>query len=156
VRVLMNRCAHKGSRLVSAPCGPCRQALPLPVPRLDLPHRRVALNIPLKNGYDGTALQECESAKGLATVKNVRLHRGFIFVKINDVGPGFEEYFGESLSSIDNMADRSPEGPARDRRRVPALPAPVQLEDVRREPQRHHASDGGARVVGGHGQADVD
>ena len=43
-------------------------------------------------------------------MKNVRLHRGFIFAKINDVGPGFEEYFGESLSSIDNMADRSPEG----------------------------------------------
>ena len=25
-------------------------------------------------------------------------------------GPGFHEYFGDSLSSIDNMADRSPEG----------------------------------------------
>ncbi len=40
----------------------------------------------------------------------MRSHRGFIFVKINDVGPDFEEYFGDSLSSIDNMADRSPEG----------------------------------------------
>jgi phenylpropionate dioxygenase-like ring-hydroxylating dioxygenase large terminal subunit len=38
------------------------------------------------------------------------VYRGFIFAKLNDVGPDFEEYFGESLSSIDNMADRSPEG----------------------------------------------
>ncbi|MGZ5132151.1 MAG: aromatic ring-hydroxylating dioxygenase subunit alpha, partial [Caldimonas sp.] len=68
------------------------------------------LNIPLKNGYDGTALHECESAKGLAAVKNVRLYRGFIFARINDAGPDFETYFGDSLSSIDNMADRSPEG----------------------------------------------
>ena len=43
-------------------------------------------------------------------MKNVRVYRGFIFVKLNDVGPDFEEYFGDSLSSIDNMADRSPEG----------------------------------------------
>ena len=42
VRVLMNRCAHKGSRLVSAPCGNTGRHLPLPVPRLDLPHRRLA------------------------------------------------------------------------------------------------------------------
>ena len=40
----------------------------------------------------------------------MRSHRGFIFVKVNDVGPDFEEFFGDSLSSIDNMADRSPEG----------------------------------------------
>jgi phenylpropionate dioxygenase-like ring-hydroxylating dioxygenase large terminal subunit len=66
--------------------------------------------MPLKEGYEGTNLLQCDSAKGLVTVKNVRLHRGFVFVKLNDAGPGFEEYFGDSLSSIDNMADRSPEG----------------------------------------------
>lgn len=40
----------------------------------------------------------------------MRSHRGFIFVKISDAGPDFDDYFGDSLSSIDNMADRSPEG----------------------------------------------
>ena len=110
VRVLMNRCAHKGSRLVSAPAGNTGKHFRCPYHAWTFRTDGSLLNVPLKNGYDGTALHDCESAQGLATVKNVRLYRGFIFGKLNDVGPGFEEYFGDSLASIDNMADRSPEG----------------------------------------------
>jgi benzoate/toluate 1,2-dioxygenase subunit alpha len=64
----------------------------------------------VKEGYEGTRMRECESGKGLVVVPHLREYRGFLFAKLNDVGPGFEEYFGDSLSSIDNMADRSPEG----------------------------------------------
>ena len=110
VRVLMNRCAHKGSQLVSAPCGNTGKFFRCPYHAWTFRTDGSLLAIPLKNGYEGTQLHECESAKGLVAVKNVRLYRGFIFVKINDVGPDFESYFGDSLSSIDNMADRSPEG----------------------------------------------
>jgi benzoate/toluate 1,2-dioxygenase alpha subunit len=110
VRVMMNRCAHKGSRLVSAPCGSTGKFFRCPYHAWTFKTDGSPLSIPLKNGYEGTGLSECESSKGLTQVKNVRLHRGFIFVKLNDVGPDFEEFFGDSLSSIDNMADRSPEG----------------------------------------------
>ncbi len=110
VRVLMNRCAHKGSRLVSAPCGNTGRHFRCPYHAWTFRTDGLLLSMPLKNGYDGTALHECEAASGLATVKNVALYRGFIFVKLNDVGPSFGDYFGESLSSIDNLADRSPEG----------------------------------------------
>lgn len=110
VRVLMNRCAHKGSQLVSAPCGNTGKFFRCPYHAWTFRTDGSLLAIPLKNGYEGTQLHDCESAKGLVAVKNVRLYRGFIFVKINDVGPDFESYFGDSLSSIDNMADRSPEG----------------------------------------------
>lgn len=110
VRVMMNRCAHKGSRLVSAPCGNTGKFFRCPYHAWTYRTDGALLAIPLKNGYEGTALSECESSRGLTPVKNVRLYRGFIFVKLNDAGVGFEEYFGDSLSSIDNMADRSPEG----------------------------------------------
>ena len=110
VRVLMNRCAHKGSRLVNAPCGNTGKFFRCPYHAWTFRTDGSLMSMPLKNGYDGTGVHECEAAKGLVTVKNVRLHRGFIFVKINEGGPGFEEFFGDSLSSIDNMADRSPEG----------------------------------------------
>jgi phenylpropionate dioxygenase-like ring-hydroxylating dioxygenase large terminal subunit len=110
VRVLMNRCAHKGSRLVSAPCGNTGKHFRCPYHAWTFRTDGSLLSMPLKNGYEGTSLGECEAAEGVATVKNVALYRGFIFVKLNDVGPGFEDYFGESLSSIDNLADRSPEG----------------------------------------------
>lgn len=110
VRVMMNRCAHKGSRLVSADGGNTGKFFRCPYHAWTFRTDGSLLAIPLKNGYEGTGLPQCESAKGLVALKNVRVYRGFIFVKINDVGPGFEEYFGESLSSIDNMADRSPTG----------------------------------------------
>lgn len=110
VRVMMNRCAHKGSRLVSADHGNTGKFFRCPYHAWTFRTDGSLLAIPLKNGYEGTNLSQCESAKGLVAVKHVRVYRGFIFVKINDAGPDFEEYFGDSLSSIDNMADRSPTG----------------------------------------------
>ncbi len=110
VRVMMNRCAHKGSRLVSEPCGNTGKFFRCPYHAWTFKTDGSLLAIPMKNGYEGTDFSSCEGAQGLVQVKNVRLYRGFIFVKINDVGQSFEAYFGDSLSSIDNMADRSPEG----------------------------------------------
>jgi benzoate/toluate 1,2-dioxygenase subunit alpha len=43
-------------------------------------------------------------------VSSVELYRGFVFVRLSEEGIGFREYFGDSLSSLDNLADRSPEG----------------------------------------------
>jgi phenylpropionate dioxygenase-like ring-hydroxylating dioxygenase large terminal subunit len=111
VRVLMNRCAHKGARLVSATQGRCEAGL-LRCPyhgwtyRLDGSLR----TIPLRGGYDGTALEETQSARGLIGLPDVVNYRGFVFARIGARGPGFAEYFGESLSSIDNMVERAPEG----------------------------------------------
>lgn len=110
VRVLMNRCAHKGSRLVSAPCGNTGGFFRCPYHAWAYKTDGSLLAIPLKRGYEGTELAACEAGKGLSTVANVRLYRGFIFVRLSDQGPDFETYFGASLSSIDNLADRSPEG----------------------------------------------
>jgi benzoate/toluate 1,2-dioxygenase alpha subunit len=110
VRAMMNRCAHKGSRLVSAPCGNTGKFFRCPYHAWAFKTDGSLLAIPVKRGYDGTTLHDCEAARGLTTLEHVRSYRGFIFVRINDVGPGFEEWFGDSLSSIDNMADRSPQG----------------------------------------------
>ena len=110
VRVMMNRCAHKGSRLVTAPCGNTGKFFRCPYHAWTYKTDGSLLAIPLKGGYEGTRLSECEASKGLTQIRHVRVYRGFIFVKLNDTGPDFGEYFGDSLSSIDNMADRSPEG----------------------------------------------
>lgn len=109
-KVLMNRCAHKGSRLVSQACGHAGKFFRCPYHAWTFRTDGSLLNTPVKEGYDGTAMRDCEAGQGLVVIPHVREYRGFLFAKINDVGPGFEDYFGESLSSIDNMADRSPEG----------------------------------------------
>lgn len=110
VRVLMNRCAHKGAKLVSETCGNTGKFFRCPYHAWTYKTDGSLLSIPLKNAYEHTALAECEAGKGLATVPDMEIYRGFVFVRFAREGTSFREFFGESLSSIDNMADRSPEG----------------------------------------------
>jgi 3-phenylpropionate/cinnamic acid dioxygenase small subunit len=46
----------------------------------------------------------------MVPVAHVERYRGFVFCKLSDAGPDFASYFGASLTSIDNLADRSPQG----------------------------------------------
>ncbi|MBV9912152.1 MAG: Rieske 2Fe-2S domain-containing protein [Sinobacteraceae bacterium] len=110
VRVLPNRCAHKGTRLLSAAHGRCEGGT-LRCPyhgwtyRLDGSLRTV----PLRAGYAQTGFDETPAARGLGTIATVN-YRGFVFARLAPSGIDFQSYFGESLSSIDNMVERSPEG----------------------------------------------
>jgi phenylpropionate dioxygenase-like ring-hydroxylating dioxygenase large terminal subunit len=108
VRVLMNRCAHKGTKVVYDLAGNTGKTFRCPYHAWTYRTDGTLLNVPLKAGYDGTRLYETLSARGLTPVTH-ETHRGFVFARLAD-GPGFREYFGDSLSSIDNLADRSPEG----------------------------------------------
>jgi benzoate/toluate 1,2-dioxygenase alpha subunit len=111
VNVLFNRCAHKGSRLLSSPHGRCEGSV-IRCPyhgwtyKLDGSIR----TIPMKSSYDGTGFEQSESARGVVRVPNVVNYRGFVFARLAREGVSFEDYFGDSLSSIDFMVDRSPEG----------------------------------------------
>jgi benzoate/toluate 1,2-dioxygenase subunit alpha len=108
VRVLPNRCSHKGTRLVSAQQGQCQAGL-LRCPyhgwtyRLDGSLR----SVPLRSGYDEAA--QADVLRGLPQLNSYN-YRGFVFVRLAPEGMEFQEFFGDSLSSIDNMVDRSPEG----------------------------------------------
>jgi len=110
VRVLLNRCAHKGAKLVSAPSGNTGKFFRCPYHAWSYTTDGALLAIPLRKGYDGTRMMECEAGKGMTALAHVAVYRGFVFARLSEEGPGFHEYFGDSLSSIDNMADRSPEG----------------------------------------------
>jgi phenylpropionate dioxygenase-like ring-hydroxylating dioxygenase large terminal subunit len=110
VHVLYNRCAHKGTRLVSAPTGNVGKFFRCPHHAWAYKTDGSLLAIPLKSGYEGTRLYECEGGRGMSAVKHVAVHRGFVFVRLSEHGPEFKDFFGDALSSIDNMADRSPEG----------------------------------------------
>jgi phenylpropionate dioxygenase-like ring-hydroxylating dioxygenase large terminal subunit len=109
IHVLLNRCAHKGSKVLGAPAGNCKGFLRCPyhgwIYRTDGSLRTV----PLKGGYEGTRLFESEAAQGMTRVVCAN-YRGFVFARLSATGPAFEDYFGPSLTSIDNMVDRSPEG----------------------------------------------
>ena len=106
VRLLMNRCAHKGTKVLYAPSGNAGKTFRCPYHAWTYRLDGSLINVPLKEGYAGTRMHET----GLAEIKNVSVYRGFVFARLSEKGMGFKEYFGESLSSIDYLADRSPEG----------------------------------------------
>ncbi|HSU04299.1 MAG TPA: aromatic ring-hydroxylating dioxygenase subunit alpha [Acetobacteraceae bacterium] len=109
VRVLRNRCAHKGSKLLTDAAGNAGRFIRCPYHAWSYRTDGSIAAIPLRGGYDETRFDHCEAARGLTPVA-AEMYRGFVFARLSDQGPAFREYFGEVLSSIDYMADRSPSG----------------------------------------------
>lgn len=110
IHVLYNRCPHKGTKIAIDRTGNTGKFFRCPYHAWSFKTDGCLLAIPLKKGYDGTGLDGTEAAKGMTPVGAVRNYRGFVFVRLAPEGISFEEYFGDSLSSIDNMVDRAPEG----------------------------------------------
>jgi benzoate/toluate 1,2-dioxygenase subunit alpha len=110
VHVLHNRCPHKGTRITTETCGNTGKFFRCPYHAWSFKTDGSLLAIPLRKGYENTGLETSHAGAGMSKVAHVKNYRGFVFAKLTDHGPPFEEFFGESLSSIDNMVDRSPVG----------------------------------------------
>lgn len=110
VRVLYNRCPHKGTMVAGDACGNTGKFFRCPYHAWTFKTDGSLLSIPLKKGYDPEVLSSCEASRGMAAVGAVENYRGFVFCRLNPQGQDFAEFFGESLTTLDNMVDRSPEG----------------------------------------------
>ena len=109
VRVMRNRCSHKGAKLVSDGAGNVGSFFRCPYHAWTYRLDGALRGVPMKGAYANTAFEQCDAARGLAVVAS-HVYRGFVFARLSEQGPGFDEYFGGSLSSIDYLADRSPVG----------------------------------------------
>ncbi len=110
VRVLYNRCPHKGTKIAIDGCGNAGKFFRCPYHAWTFKTDGSLLAVPLRKGYENSGFEASRAAQGMTPVKHVRNYRDFVFAKLNDGGADFEEFFGESLSSLDNMIDRSPAG----------------------------------------------
>ncbi len=110
VKVLHNRCPHKGVMVVHGATGSAGRFLRCPYHAWNFKLDGSLLALPLKRGYDPERFANDEASKGMAEVENVKNYRDFIFCRLNPEGISFEDFFGESLTTLDNMVDRSPEG----------------------------------------------
>jgi phenylpropionate dioxygenase-like ring-hydroxylating dioxygenase large terminal subunit len=110
VRVLYNRCPHKGTMVAIDGCGNAGKFFRCPYHAWTFRTDGSLLAIPLRKGYENTGFEKANAARGMTPVRHVRNYRGFVFAKLSDHGQDFEAFFGESLSSLDNMVDRSPAG----------------------------------------------
>jgi phenylpropionate dioxygenase-like ring-hydroxylating dioxygenase large terminal subunit len=109
LRVLYNRCAHKGTQLVTDATGNAGRYFRCPYHAWTYRLDGAPMGVPLKAGYEGTRLEASESGRGMAAVEHA-VYRDFVFVRLGGAGPGFEAYLGDVLRSIDNMVERSPLG----------------------------------------------
>ena len=112
VRVLENRCAHKGSMLVSRDSGSVGKFFRCPYHAWSYKTDGTPIAVPLKDGYSGTRMRASSSGLGLAVIASV-VHRGFVFARLATNGPSFEDHFGAIIAVLDNLADRSPAGRVR-------------------------------------------
>ncbi len=110
VKVLHNRCPHKGVMVVHGANGNAGRFLRCPYHAWNFKLDGSLLALPLKRGYEPEQFARDEASKGMAPVENVKNYRDFIFCRLNPQGISFEDFFGESLTTLDNMVDRSPEG----------------------------------------------
>jgi phenylpropionate dioxygenase-like ring-hydroxylating dioxygenase large terminal subunit len=110
VKLLYNRCPHKGTRITGETCGNIGRFFRCPYHAWSFRTDGSLAAVPLKQGYEDTGFAESHAARGMTQVSHVHNYRGFVFGKLSHLGPGFEEFFGEALSSLDNMIDRSPVG----------------------------------------------
>lgn len=110
IKMLHNRCPHKGVKVAGEVCGNTGKFFRCPYHAWTFKTDGKLLSIPLKKGYEDTGFETCEASQGMAAVEAVKVYRDFVFCRLNPHGESFEAFFGESLSTIDNMVDRSPEG----------------------------------------------
>ncbi|MDU8926731.1 aromatic ring-hydroxylating dioxygenase subunit alpha [Alisedimentitalea sp. MJ-SS2] len=110
IKVLLNRCPHKGTKIAIDRAGNTGKFFRCPYHAWSFKTDGCLLAIPLKKGYADTGFSDNQASKGMKSVGAVHNHRGFVFARLNADGISFEDYFGEAMSSFDNMVDRSPEG----------------------------------------------
>jgi phenylpropionate dioxygenase-like ring-hydroxylating dioxygenase large terminal subunit len=109
IHVLYNRCAHRGAMVVGDREGNvkffrcCYHGWTFKTDGS-------LLSIPVKRGYEGTAVEMSDPRYGLAKVPRVETYRGFVFASLSEDGPDLATYLGGARSSIDDMVDRSPDG----------------------------------------------
>ena len=107
VKVLFNRCAHRGSTVCSAAKGTVAQFVcPYHGWTYGLDGRLLA--VPSPTGYAED--RHPQRRLGLAEVPRTEVYRGFVFASLAADGPSLSEFLGPLRSSFDDLVDRAPEG----------------------------------------------
>jgi benzoate/toluate 1,2-dioxygenase alpha subunit len=106
VHVLLNRCTHRGPKVVNERCGhAARLTCCYHGWTYDTDGR--LLNVPVPEGC-GESFDREEF--GLARAPRVGEYRGFVFASLAAKGPSFEDHIGAMKGNIDDLVDRAPDG----------------------------------------------
>jgi phenylpropionate dioxygenase-like ring-hydroxylating dioxygenase large terminal subunit len=104
IKVLINRCAHRGSMVCAEGRGNTERFV-CPYHGWSYDRAGTLQAVPFSSGYDKGALP-----KGLKAVPRVSVYRGFIFASLAEHGEPLLDFLGSSKASFDDFVDRAPGG----------------------------------------------
>jgi phenylpropionate dioxygenase-like ring-hydroxylating dioxygenase large terminal subunit len=108
VRVLFNRCTHRGAAVCHLEKGNAQQFV-CPYHGWSFATDGALRHVPIAEGY-GPGFAATMGGRGLARVPRVETYRGFIFASLAGEGPGLIEFLGYMKTSFDDFVDRAPDG----------------------------------------------
>jgi phenylpropionate dioxygenase-like ring-hydroxylating dioxygenase large terminal subunit len=111
VRVLYNRCPHRGSMMCGDRRGNTGEFFRCSYHAWTFHHDGRLRTIPMmESGYEGTRMNRDNPDCNMKRAARVASYRGFIFASLADKGPGLVEFLGNSKIAFDDMCDRAPQG----------------------------------------------
>lgn len=109
VRVVFNRCAHKGAELVAERTGNVKYFY-CNYHGWTFRTDGTLANLPIRRDYDNTCFDFDNPAFHLAKPPRVAAYRGFVFASLAADGPDLETFLGPAKIGFDDMCDRAPDG----------------------------------------------
>ena len=108
IKVLHNRCAHRGARILENKQGTAR-VLSCSYHGWRYKTDGELLSTPCMENYRGTEIENNPADYGLPEIRSGN-YRGFIFATLSHDTPDITDCLGGTRRALDNMVDRSPEG----------------------------------------------
>jgi phenylpropionate dioxygenase-like ring-hydroxylating dioxygenase large terminal subunit len=108
VRVLANRCAHRGNRLCNAERGNST-TFRCPYHGWTFKNDGTLVGIPMRTGYSADFLAK-RGEYGLAPAARTDDYRGFVFASMSPDGIALREHLGRAITAIDRLLALSPDG----------------------------------------------
>ena len=109
VRVMFNRCTHKGVMVARARTGRVKNFV-CSYHGWVFGTDGALKGVPLADGYEGTPVRAGNPDFGLMPLPRVASYRGFVFASLSADGPSLTEFLGPAAVGIDDMVDRAPDG----------------------------------------------
>ncbi len=109
VHVLHNRCGHKGAKVAGKKCGNVA-GFRCPYHGWSYKLDGALRGVPNRHGYENTDFDIKDPQFSMTPLARVANVRGFVFASLSPEGPSIEEFLGDAIATINNVADRAPEG----------------------------------------------
>jgi benzoate/toluate 1,2-dioxygenase alpha subunit len=106
LKVLLNRCAHRGPKVLNERCGH-REKFTCLYHGWTYDTDGALTTVPVPEGCSA----DFDKARfGLASVPRIGEYRGFVFASLAPSGAAFDEHIGPIRENIDDLVDRAPAG----------------------------------------------